>query len=96
VFDEAVRVLEMIARNPQERQLYDDRLKAERDEWARTEQAKLEGRIEGQVEGQVRLVAVLQELIGDPVQTNEELAALGLGRLRQLETVLQQRLRDRT
>ena len=89
----------MIARNPEERQLYDDRLKAERDEWARTEQAKLEGRVEGRVEGriegQARLVAVLQGLVGDPVQTTEELAGRGWDELRQLESELQQRLRDR-
>lgn len=93
----------MIARNPEERQLYDDRLKAERDEWARTEQAKLEGLMEGRVEGrmegettrQARLVAVLQGLIGDPVQTEEELVGLGLERLEEMESRLQQRLRDR-
>ena len=103
VFAEATGVLQMIARNPEERQLYDDRLKAERDEWARTEQAKLEGRaegrvegrVEGRIEGQARLVAVLQGLVGDPVQTTEELAGRGWDELRQLESELQQRLRDR-
>lgn len=103
VFNEAAGVLQMIARNPEERQLYDDRLKAERDEWAKTEQAKLEGRMEGRVEGlvegqmqgQARLVAVLQGLIGDPVQSEDALAALGLDQLREMESGLQQRLRDR-
>lgn len=90
----------MIARNPEERKLYDDRLKAERDEWARSEQAKLEGRmegrIEGRIEGQARLVAVLQGLVGDPVQTSERLAALEMDELQRMESELQQRLRDRT
>ena len=51
VFNEATGVLEMIARNPKERQAYDDRLKAERDEWARTAQAKLDGLEEGMEKG---------------------------------------------
>jgi predicted transposase/invertase (TIGR01784 family) len=51
VFAEATGVLEMIARNPEERQLYEDRLKAERDEWARTAQAKLDGLEEGMEKG---------------------------------------------
>jgi len=40
VFTEAIGVLQMIAKNPGERQMYEDRLKAERDEWARTAQAE--------------------------------------------------------
>ena len=40
VFAEARGVLQMIAKNPEERQMYEDRLKAERDEWARTAQAE--------------------------------------------------------
>ncbi len=96
----------MIPLNPEERQAYDDRLKAERDEWARMEQAKLEGRMEGRMEArmegfmegetksQVRLIAILQDLIGDPVESEEALAALGLDRLREMESDLKQRFRD--
>lgn len=99
IFDEATEVLQMIAKNPDERQRYEDRLKAERDQWARNEQAKIDGRAEGlsegRIEGRARLVAVLQGLIGDKVQDVEKLKGLGLESLEQMESDLQERLRDR-
>ena len=50
-FVQAAGVLEMIARTPRENELYNARLKMERDEAARLEFAKDEGRVEGRVEG---------------------------------------------
>ena len=101
VFAEATGVLEMIARTPEERQHYEDRLKAERDEWARTAQAKLDGREEGREEGRrqgqiIGKIELLCQLLNHPYlgerplheQTVEELAAF--------EADLQLRLRART
>ena len=90
----------MIARTPEERQHYEDRLKAERDEWARTAQAKLDGREEGREEGRrqgqiIGKIELLCQLLNHPYlgerplheQTVEELAAF--------EADLQLRLRAR-
>jgi len=93
VFAEAAGVLEMIAKNPDERRLYNERLKLERDERARNLQAREEGREEGELVGRVKL---LQSLNGDAPATTQELLELGSGRLQLLERELQQRLRDRS
>ena len=64
-FSEAAGVLNMISQNPEQRQLYEARLKFQRDEAARLEgainegiekgitQGRVEGRVEGLVEGRV-------------------------------------------
>jgi predicted transposase/invertase (TIGR01784 family) len=92
VFAEATGVLEMIARNPEERRLYNERLKMERDERARNLQARQEGRQEGALIGRVQ---ILQELSGLPSQSADELAQLSAEDLRVLELELQRKLRDR-
>ena len=92
VFAEATGVLEMIAKNPEERRLYNERLKMERDERARNLQAREEGLQEGTMIGRVQL---LQELNGLSCQSADELARLGGEELRVLETELQRRLRGR-
>lgn len=96
VFEEATGVLEMIAKNPEERQHYEDRLKAERDEWARTAQAKLEGIEEGQRNERARTVKMLRDIVGELAPSDEKLADLSLDELAAIETELQRRLRDRT
>lgn len=86
----------MIARNPDERRLYNERLKLERDERARNLQAREEGRQEGRHEGElVGRVKLLQNLNGDTPATTEELLRLGTEQLLVLERELQQRLRER-
>jgi len=82
----------MIAKNPDERRLYNERLKLERDERARNRQAREEGREEGELVGRVKL---LQSLNGDAPTTTEELLELDPERLHALEIELQQRLRER-
>jgi len=104
VFNEAAGVLEMIAKNPEDRQHYEDRLKAERDEWARTEQAKLEGKLEGKREGKLqgkleerlRIVKLLRDIAGDTQPSDSDLGKLSLDDLGRLEAEFQQQLRDRT
>ena len=88
VFAEATGVLEMIAKNPDERRLYNERLKMERDERARNLQAREEGELVGRIK-------LLQSLHGDTPATSEELLALGTDWLLTMERELQQRLRER-
>ncbi len=103
VFIEATGILEMIARTPAERQVYEDRLKAERDEWARTEQAKLEGKLEGRQEGRQEgkleeralMVKMLRDIVGDQSPSDDALAALSLDELAVIVTGFQRRLRER-
>lgn len=83
----------MVAKDPDERRLFNERLKMERDERARNLQARAEGREEGELVGRVKL---LQSLNGDTPGTTEELLALGGERLLAMERDLQQRLRERS
>ena len=96
IFEEATGVLEMIAKNPEERQHYEDRLKAERDEWARTAQAKLEGIEQGQRNERARTVKMLRDIVGELTPSDEKLADLSLDELAAIETERQRRRRDRT
>lgn len=101
VFAEATGVLERIAKNPNERRLYNERLKMERDERARNLQAREEGRQEGIEEGlrrgaMVGRIQLLQQLSGLASQSADELAGLGLDALAALESELQGRLRERS
>ncbi len=104
VFAEATGVLEMIARTPTERQVYEDRLKAERDEWARAEQAKQEGMKEGIKEGmkkgkleeRAQMVKMLRDIVGASSPSDDALADLSLDELAVVATEFQRRLRGRT
>jgi flagellar biosynthesis/type III secretory pathway protein FliH len=72
VFLEATGVLEMIARDPEQRSLYEARLKAERDSRANLDYASREGREQGREEGReegrweqrIRIVGLLRDIIG--------------------------------
>jgi hypothetical protein len=92
VFAEATGVLEMIARNPEERQLYEVRLKAERDEWARIAQAELEVRLEERV----RTIKVLRDIVGDTSPSDAALSNCYLDELASIEAGLQRCLRERS
>ena len=95
VFLEAAGVLEMIAKSPQEREMYEARLKFERDQVWRIRAAKDEGRAEGiergEYSGQIRL---LQRLLGIPESPLSELADRDVAQLSSLATQLQAQLRD--
>jgi predicted transposase/invertase (TIGR01784 family) len=100
VFAEATGVLEMIARNPEDRRLYNERLKMERDERARLLQARLDGCEEGIEKGIekgeiIGSVKVLQELLDGVSSTSQELLELGMERLIALEAELRQRMNRR-
>ncbi len=92
VFSEATGILEMIAKDPQQRTLYEERLKMQRDEQARLQAARAEGRAEGEVRGRIRL---LQQLLGLPESLEEEFQGRSQDELATLEAELQRRLRQR-
>ena len=99
-FSEAAGVLEMIAQSPREREMYEARLKFERDQTWRLKVAKDEGIEEGiakgiergEYSGQIRL---LQSQLGLPVSPSSELAAFEIDQLRSLFTQLQAQVSDR-
>ena len=95
-FAEALDVLEMIQRSPDERRFYESRLKFQRDEQARLDYAGQEGEIRGEIRGEFRgKVATLQEVLGLPISAKSELDSLSTNELDALLRDLQTRLRTR-
>ena len=91
-FAEAAGVLEMIARTPRQRQLYEARLKMQRDEQSRIEAAEERGEARGRLVGRVQL---LQQLLGQPESREAELTSQPIDQLAALESDLQRQLRER-
>ncbi len=86
----------MISHIPQERELYEARLKLERDEVARLLGAREEGREEGERIGKlIGVVQTLQQLLGIAVSPSDKLRAQSEENLSLLAETLQSRLRDR-
>jgi predicted transposase/invertase (TIGR01784 family) len=100
-FSEAAGVLDMISHNPEQRQLYDARLKLQLDEAARLEgalnQGREEGREEGRAEGELfGQIMLLQELLGIAELTRDELTNLSELRLSEVTEEFKRRLRNRS
>ena len=96
VFAEATGVLEMISRDPDQRRLYEERLKFERDVKAKEEFARQQGLEQGLEQGEpIGKVIVLAELLGDVPPARSELRKLSPDELNKLRERLQQRLRER-
>ncbi|WP_372720521.1 PD-(D/E)XK nuclease family transposase [Novipirellula sp.] len=95
-FETAISTMEIISAKTEDKQMYDQREKAQRDyEWA-ISGAREEGRVIGREEGIiVGRIQTLQELLGDTPMTTAELAELHLDALTTQLNALQQRLRDR-
>jgi predicted transposase/invertase (TIGR01784 family) len=103
-FETAIETIEIISEKTEDKQMYDQREKAQRDyEWALSG-ARQEGREEGREEGEqmgmekgklAGKVQLLQELLGERLSSDTELQELGSETLAAQLTVLQQRLRDR-
>jgi flagellar biosynthesis/type III secretory pathway protein FliH len=99
-FQQAISVVEAIAAKTEDRMMYDQRLKAQRDyQWgldsARQEgmeKGREEGRKEGEAIGKIQL---LQELLGDESSSNASLHERPIGELSTMLADLQQRLRSR-
>lgn len=107
-YREAIGVLEMISKTPEDYQYYEDRLKFLRDEEAKLEDAKEKGRVEGLEEGrkegreegqELGLLAgkiqVLQELLGEPATSKSDLLVMSVDALAMKLADLQHQLRDR-
>ena len=103
-----MRVLDMIDQNPEEVLEFNLRLKHQRDESARLQRALMEGRREGREEGRREgreearreartqgRILLLQELLGLPASTSEELATWNIDQLNNLADDLQRQLKAR-
>jgi predicted transposase/invertase (TIGR01784 family) len=99
-FSEAAGVLEMISKTPEQLMAYNARLKFQRDEAARMEQAVLEGEARGEARG-VEIgeargrIMILQELLGQRIWSAEEFATCDATQLNAMADQLQQQLRAR-
>lgn len=83
----------MIQRTPQQRNQYELRLKAQRDERARLEQARAEGEARGEARGEASgRIKTLRELLG---VESTSLDGLSLEQLIAIANELQRQLRDR-
>jgi predicted transposase/invertase (TIGR01784 family) len=99
VFGEAIGVLEMISKTPEQRRYYDARMKWERDENTRIALAKAEmekavaaGEARGRLEGKFEMIHLLQEVLGEPLSDAEELQGMSLIELSELVAALQARI----
>jgi hypothetical protein len=95
-FSEAAGVLEMISKTPEQLMAYNARLKFQRDEAARIEQAALDGEARGREIGvEIGRISLLQELLGQRIWSAEEFAACDATQLNAMADQLQQQLRAR-
>ena len=99
-FSEAAGVLEMISKTPEQLLAYNARLKFQRDEAARMEQAALDGEARGEARGreigvEIGRISLLQELLGQRTWSAEEFAACDATQLNAMADQLQQQLRAR-
>ncbi|MEZ6061065.1 MAG: Rpn family recombination-promoting nuclease/putative transposase [Planctomycetaceae bacterium] len=104
IFEEALGVLQMISRTPEERQYYDARQKFLLDEEARLlgarseglEQGIQQGRREGIEQGMLAgKIQLLQQLLGESASETPELTSHSVAELTALLQQLQERLRQR-
>ncbi len=91
-FETAITAIEIISAKTEDKQMYDQREKAQRDyEWALSG-AREEGREEGKLAGKIQM---LQELLGEPNSADSELHSLDLETLTSRLAELQRRFRNR-
>ena len=96
----AMEVLQMLTQSDLERERYESRLKAQRDQFsflkAAREEAMKEGRQEGRQEGQaVGRIHICQQLLKLPLTPGEELLALPLAELQAKAAELEQQIGTR-
>jgi len=96
-FDVAIDTLEKIAMKTEDRLMYDQREKAQRDyEWVMTS-VREEGREEGVEMGTVAgMIMMLQEILGESVSDRDELIKRPEAELLSLKLALQEKLRRRS
>ena len=91
-FETAINTIETISAKREDKQMYDQREKAQRDyEWALSG-AREEGREEGRITGQIQL---LRSLLGEEETPESELSKTSISDLALMLAELQKRLRDR-
>ena len=100
-FQKATGVLEMISRSPELRLLYDDRTKAELDQFSALKEARAEGEARGRTEGEARgklvgRISVLQQLLGDAEMDAAALSSYDLPELEEPDKELERRWNDRS
>ena len=94
VFGEAIGVLEMISKTPDQRRYYDARMKWERDESTRIALAKAE--LEKAVaDGKLGQIHLLQGLLGEPMSKPEALRSMSPSALDELIEGLNTKVRNR-
>lgn len=95
-FETAISTIEIISSKTENKQMYDQREKAQRDyEWAISgarEEGREEGREAGKLAGKIQ---ILQELLGEPSTADDELNSKDFTAITTQLASLQQRLRDR-
>ncbi|HPM84470.1 MAG TPA: PD-(D/E)XK nuclease family transposase [Candidatus Anammoximicrobium sp.] len=95
-FQQAISVVEAIAGKTEDRTMYDQRLKAQRDYQWGLDSAREEGRQEGRREGElVGKIRILQELLGEESSSAGGLGERTISELSAMLAELQQRLRSR-
>jgi predicted transposase/invertase (TIGR01784 family) len=87
-FGQAITVIERISQKTEDRMMYDQREKAQRDQQWLLEGAREEGKVIGKI-------VLLQDILGDPVMAEAELDKLDESDLNRMCAELQQRLRSR-
>ena len=91
-FQQAIDVIETIAQKSEDKTMYDQREKAQRDyDWA-INSARQEGVEQGSLAGRIQM---LQNLLGEAETSTNELTARDASELENLLTDLQSRLRQR-
>jgi len=95
-FQQAISVVEAIAAKTEDRTMYDQRLKAQRDYQWGLDSAREEGRQEGWEEGELSgRIRMLQELLGEEPSSIASLRERTVSELSAILVDLQQRLRSR-
>jgi flagellar biosynthesis/type III secretory pathway protein FliH len=99
-FQQAISVVEAIAGKTEDRMMYDQRLKAQRDYQWGLDSARQEGRQEGLEEGLEKgessgKIQILQQLLGEEPSSTASLRERTISELTAMLTDLQQRLRSR-
>ena len=95
-FQQAISVVEAIAAKTEDRRMYDQRLKAQRDYQWGMDSAREEGRQEGWKGGELAgKIQLLQELLGEEANSTESLRERTIRELSTMMADLQERLRSR-
>jgi predicted transposase/invertase (TIGR01784 family) len=107
IFEEAIGVLEMISRTPEQRRYYNARLKWQLDENTRREDEEAaraasmaegiaEGIAEGEARGEIKLIRALEELLQMPISLDEAFRGKTLEELQLQASSLQEKIRNRS